>query len=206
MDEHRRVLPTERFRGPKVTLRLVTMEDCSERYVSWLRDVEVSRYLETRWAEQDLDSVRAFVGSMIDSAHSYLFAIVENERELHVGNIKIGPIQERHSYADISYFLGDRTVWGKGLATEAIRLVTFIAFERLGLHRVQAGLYEGNVGSSRALEKAGFTLEGRMKKQLRGPDGWEDHLWYGLLREDWRRELVPTIETTDAKTTEVKGR
>lgn len=200
MSEHRRVRAAERFRGARVTLRLVTLEDCTDRYVSWLEDPEVAQYLETRWSTQNLASVREFVGSMVDSTHSYLFAIVENERSLHVGNIKVGPIQQRHRYADVSYFIGERSVWGKGLATEAIQLATFIAFERLDLHRVQAGLYEGNVGSGRALEKSGYTLEGRMKKQLLGPRGWEDHLWYGLLREDWRREVVPSVSVDESAT------
>jgi RimJ/RimL family protein N-acetyltransferase len=195
MSEQRKISAREQFRGTRVTLRLVTLEDCTERYVSWLQDPEISRYLETRWSEQTLQSVRDFVESMVDSAHSYLFAIVDHASGVHVGNIKIGPIQSRHQYADVSYFLGDRAVWGRGLATEAIQLATYIAFERLGLHRVQAGLYEGNIGSGRALEKAGYALEGRMKKQLIGPGGWEDHLWYGLVREDWSRAVVPvTVE------------
>jgi [ribosomal protein S5]-alanine N-acetyltransferase len=194
MSDQRKILPTERFRSVRVTLRLVTVEDCTERYVSWLQDPEISKYLETRWSEQSLNSIRNFVSSMVDSSHSYLFAIVDNSSDVHVGNIKIGPIQERHRYADVSYFLGDRGVWGKGLATDAIQIATYLAFDRLALHRVQAGLYEGNIGSGRALEKAGYVLEGRMKQQLMGPDGWEDHLWYGLVREDWRREVIPSVE------------
>ncbi len=194
MTEPRKIQTHERFRGAKVTLRLVTLEDCTERYVSWLQDPEVSRYLETRWSEQSLESVRAFVSATLASEHSDLFAIVENASGSHVGNIKVGPIQPRHGYADVSYFLGDRATWGRGLATEAIAIATFLAFERLGLHRVQAGLYEGNAASGRALEKVGYTLEGRMRKQLVGPHGWEDHLWYGLLREDWRRDVVPACE------------
>jgi ribosomal-protein-alanine N-acetyltransferase len=194
MSEQRRVEVDERFRGAKVTLRLVTLADCTERYVGWLQDPEVSKYLETRWSEQTLASVRAFVEGMLASEHSYLFAIVENATGAHVGNIKVGPIHPRHGHADVSYFLGDRETWGRGLATEAIAIVTFIAFERLGLHRVQAGLYEGNAASGRALEKVGYTLEGRQRKQLVGPRGWEDHLWYGLLRDEWRRDVIPTHE------------
>lgn len=174
-----------RFTGSKVVLRLVTLEDCGARYVAWLEDLEVNRYLETRWSTQTLESVRSFVSSMLDSPDSYLFAIISNDSQTHVGNIKIGPIQWRHGFADVSYFIGERAEWGKGLASDAIRVATRVAFERLGLHRLQAGLYEGNLGSAKALEKAGFRLEGRQRKQLRGPDAWEDHVWYGLLCDEW---------------------
>ena len=180
----RLISPGELFAGQRCHLRLLTTADCSERYLGWLRDPEVSRYLETRWQPQTLETVREFVAAMEASPDSYLFAILVDGQ--HVGNIKVGPIHPRHAHADVSYFIGERAQWGKGIATDAIRVATRIAFERLGLHRVQAGLYEGNVGSARALEKAGYRFEGRFRRQLRGPHDWEDHLWYGLVVEDAR--------------------
>ncbi|MGC4079517.1 MAG: GNAT family protein [Rubrivivax sp.] len=182
----RKIQPGERLGGDRVELRLVTLDDVSERYVGWLRNPEVNKYLETRFSEQTLESVRSFVASMVDSTHSYLFAIVEKSTGAHVGNVKIGPVNPHHSFADVSYFLGERASWGKGLGTEAVRLVTAFGFERLGLHRCQAGLYASNVGSQRVLEKAGYTYEGKLEKQLRSGDLWEDHVWFGALRETWR--------------------
>src|SRR5262249_19684023 len=159
----RLISPSEEFEGTKVRLRLATLADCTEAYVGWLNDPEVARYLETRWVPQTKASIEAFVSQMAESPDSYLFAIVEKARGRHVGNIKVGPLQARHAYADVSYFIGDRPSWGKGLASDAIRVSARIGFERLGLHRVQAGLYEGNVGSAKALEKAGFRFEGRLR-------------------------------------------
>jgi [ribosomal protein S5]-alanine N-acetyltransferase len=178
----RLINPDERFVSERVVLRLVTLEDCTERYVGWLQDPQVNRYLETRWAPQTLDSVREFVARAMVSDDNFLFAILERASSVHVGNIKVGPIHARHAYADVSYFIGDRGSWGKGLATDAIRLASQIGFQRLGLHRLQAGLYAGNLGSARALEKAGYKLEGRFEEQLRLGDTWEDHVWYGLVR------------------------
>lgn len=183
---NRAIGPEESLAGERVHLRLVTLEDCTERYVAWLADPEVNQYLETRYAEQTLEMVRGFVASMVDSPHSYLFAICENEGGRHVGNVKIGPVIPRHDYADVSYFIGERSVWGRGFGSEAVRLVTKFGFDRLGLHRCQAGFYESNIGSHRVLEKAGYTLEARLAKQLRIGDHWEDHVWFGALRETWK--------------------
>jgi RimJ/RimL family protein N-acetyltransferase len=176
----------ERFEGDQVVLRLATLADCTDRYVAWLADPEVNRYLETRWTEQSMESIRAFVSGQLASPDSYLFAILERETGRHVGNIKVGPINQRHLYADVGYFIGERTAWGRGLATDAIRVATRVAFTRLGLHRVEAGLYASNGASGRALEKAGYRLEGRLKGHLRLGEGYEDHVWYGLTREDWK--------------------
>jgi RimJ/RimL family protein N-acetyltransferase len=183
--DSRRVEPEERFPGRLVTLRLATLADCTPTYVAWLNDPAVNRHLETRWREQSLESVRAFVRDQLAAPYSYLFAILENARERHVGNIKIGPIDPQHLCADISYFLGDRSTWGRGYSTEAVGLVVDLGFSRLDLHRLQAGTYATNQASGRVLEKAGFRPEGIWRRQLRGPEGWEDHLFYGILREEW---------------------
>lgn len=181
------ILPGELLTGDGrtgVRLRLLELADCTERYVAWLADPVVNEFLETRYAAQPLESIEGFVASMVESPHSYLFAIVEASGR-HVGNIKIGPVVPRHLYADVSYFIGERDAWGKGYGTEAVRIVTRFGFERLGLHRCQAGLYESNIGSHRVLEKAGYVLDGRLSKQLRIADRWEDHVWFGALRETW---------------------
>jgi [ribosomal protein S5]-alanine N-acetyltransferase len=184
-NELRRVEPQERFPGRLVTLRLVTLADCTPTYVAWLNDPAVNRHLETRWQVQSLESVTAFVQEHLNAPFSYLFAILENANGRHIGNIKIGPINPHHLCADISYFLGERSTWGRGCSTEAIGLVVDLGFSRLDLHRIQAGVYSGNGASRRALEKAGFRPEGMWRRQLRVPEGWEDHLFYGILREEW---------------------
>ena len=177
------IAPDEYIQGDLISLRLAVLNDCSENYLAWLLDSEVNCYLETRWHDQTMESIRHFVGGLLDDPFSYLFAIVENETKRHIGNIKLGPINPYHAYADVSYFIGEKKLWGKGYATQAIRLVTQFAFEKLKLHRLQAGIYASNQGSGRALEKAGYKLEAVFKKQLKNDSGWEDHYFFAALNE-----------------------
>jgi RimJ/RimL family protein N-acetyltransferase len=65
--------------------------------------------------------------------------------------------------AELGYWLGER-FWGRGIATEAVRAVTDLAFARHELTRVYALPFEWNAASCRVLEKAGFVLEGRLRK------------------------------------------
>jgi ribosomal-protein-alanine N-acetyltransferase len=176
----------EHLEGARVSLRLVELSDCNDRYEAWLADPEVNRYLETRWQPQTAESIRAFVTAMQADPWSYLFCILDRAQGHHVGNIKLGPISPRHACADVSYFIGERSCWGKGLATEAISLVVDFGFRLLGLNRIQAGVYESNQGSVKALERNGFRAEGCWRSQLRSGDVWEDHLWFGLLRREWQ--------------------
>ncbi|OGT32155.1 MAG: GNAT family N-acetyltransferase [Gammaproteobacteria bacterium RIFCSPHIGHO2_12_FULL_35_23] len=170
--------------GGKIKLRLLDLSDCNAMYLSWLNDPVINQFLETRWSEQTLEKIKAFVGSMREDPANYLFAIIEIITGLHVGNIKLGPINFNHHYADISYFIGNRSYWGKGYASEAISLATHFAFKKLNLHRVQAGLYQSNLGSAKALEKAGYKFDARLEKQLLTNSGWEDHLWYVKFNQE----------------------
>jgi len=174
----------ERLAGDRIYLRLLEMTDCSDRYLGWLLDPEVNRFLETRWVEQTASTVQEFVSRMRQSPADYLFAIIQSESARHVGNIKLGPINQVHRHCDVSYFIGERDVWGMGFATEAISLATRFAFERLGLHRVQAVVHQGNTGSEKALERAGFAKEGVFCRKLWTGDHWIDQTAYGILRPE----------------------
>jgi len=177
----------ERIAGAWVYLRLVELRDCSDRYLGWLLDPQVNRFLETRFVQQTASSVEEFVTRMRSSPDDYLFAIVQADSDTHVGNLKLGPVNRIHGHADISYFIGERNAWSKGIATEAITIATRFAFERLGLHRVQAVVYADNRASSSALERAGYSLEGTCREKVVVDDRRSDQLIYGILERDLAR-------------------
>ncbi|HZT91649.1 MAG TPA: GNAT family protein [Gaiellaceae bacterium] len=92
-------------------------------------------------------------------------------------SVQRGPLQS----AMISYFV-DRGRAGRGLATAAVDETVAFAFERLGLHRVEAGTATANVASQRVLEKARFTRVGVLRQHLLIGGEWVDHvLWERLV-------------------------
>ncbi|MFA5027392.1 MAG: GNAT family protein [Candidatus Methylomirabilota bacterium] len=67
--------------------------------------------------------------------------------------------------AEIGYWLG-ASCWGRGIATEAVRAVTAYGFSRFELCRIYALVFEWNPASGRVLEKAGYSLEGRLRRAV----------------------------------------
>ena len=170
-----------------VSIRIIELSDCNENYLRWLNDKETNMYLETRWSEQTLEGIKEFVKATRESKDSYLFAILYKDK--HVGNIKIGPIHPIYEFADISYFIGEKTLWGKGIATKAINLVVKFGFEYLNLHKIQASFYEQNIGSKKVLENNGFLQEGIFRKKYKTTEGvWSDIHEYGLLKSEYKKE------------------
>ena len=65
---------------------------------------------------------------------------------------------EEHAVGELGYMILTPW-WSKGIGTEAVRQMCGIAFEELGLERITATTFEGNLASARVLEKNGFWLE-----------------------------------------------
>ena len=77
------------------------------------------------------------------------------------GAIAVVPLGgERTGTALFGYWLG-RAYWGRGIATEAARMLSDFALKSGDLRRLEATVFAPNVASARVLEKCGFTLEGR---------------------------------------------
>lgn len=72
---------------------------------------------------------------------------------------------------------------GHGFATDAVRAMTGLAFEGLGLHRVQAETLIPNTRSQRVLERVGFARYGTAPQYLKIEGRWQDHLMYQLLAD-----------------------
>jgi ribosomal-protein-alanine N-acetyltransferase len=75
-----------------------------------------------------------------------------------------------------------------GYMSESLLALLPFAFERLGLHRVEAACLPHNQASRGLLRKIGFHEEGFARQYLRINGTWQDHVLYALLRDDpWRR-------------------
>ena len=79
---------------------------------------------------------------------------------------------------------------GRGLVTEAIRVLLDFGFGPAGLHRVQAAIMPRNARSLRVIEKLGFRREGYAERYLQIAGKWEDHIIFARTRE----EHVPSRE------------
>jgi ribosomal-protein-alanine N-acetyltransferase len=54
------------------------------------------------------------------------------------------------------------------------------------LNRIEAACLPHNAASVRLLEKVGFTREGYARKYLCIDGRWQDHILFGLVRDDPR--------------------
>jgi RimJ/RimL family protein N-acetyltransferase len=92
---------------------------------------------------------------------------------------------------EIGYFMVP-TERGKGYCTEASNIMVDYLFLSKNIERIQAQTDVRNVGSQKVLEKAGFKMEGTIRKAffLRGQ--LRDSILYSILKEEWREPKILT--------------
>jgi RimJ/RimL family protein N-acetyltransferase len=97
-----------------------------------------------------------------------------------IGSIGLHPLEDVFRLnCELGYWVAE-PFWGKGIATQAIALMTEYAKANFAFTRLFARPYGSNIGSQKALLKAGFVLEGRFEKTIIKNGKLEDELVFGL--------------------------
>jgi len=91
------------------------------------------------------------------------FMIVELASGLSAGTIGLDHIDFKHRRAEFGILIGDTEARGKGLASEASRLLLDYAFGKLGLHRIYLYSFSDNKPALCLYRKLGFVMEGLLQ-------------------------------------------
>ena len=157
-------------------------KDISKKYLNWMNDKEIHKYTEQKYKNHSFKDLKNFVKEKNRSKIEFLFGIFlkENNQYIHIGNIKLGPINFIHKHAEISYFIGEKKMWGKGFTTLAIKEVIKIA-KKKGLKKLKAGFIKMNIGSRKVLTKNGFKNEGIFRSEVIFNGKRVDAHWLGKI-------------------------
>jgi ribosomal-protein-serine acetyltransferase len=100
------------------------------------------------------------------------------------GSVGLHAVNREHGRGEIGYWLR-QGLQGRGIITRAVGALVDYAFGALGLHRLVILVQPGNVKSRAIPERLGFRQEGLLRHDLRRPEGYVDHVVYGLLADEW---------------------
>jgi [ribosomal protein S5]-alanine N-acetyltransferase len=174
---------SENIVGKRIFLRSLDAHDVTEKYISFLNDPEVNRYMETRHQHWTSFSVNQYLKEINESKDSLLLGIFTHTGD-HIGNIKCGPMHPIHGSAFISLFIGNKNYWGMGIGEEAIRLTCQHSFDSFPLFKINAGMYSDNTASQRAFLKVGFELEAICQSQYQLNENIRtNYIQVGLTKE-----------------------
>jgi RimJ/RimL family protein N-acetyltransferase len=171
------------LRGEKVTLRPAREND-AEHFVRWFADMEVTRFLARRMAIS-IQQEQEFLKKIGESKDDVWWVIEVADQP--IGATGIHSINWLDANGTTGIVIGEKGSWGKGYATEAMRLRTRYAFRELNLHKLVTEVDAENDASRKALERNGYRTVGVRREQTFREGTWHDRWVAEVLRADWEK-------------------
>lgn len=168
------------IQGPRLRLRPITPDDLPD-LLRWLHDPEVVKFYGP--PPPDLAAVR---GEYMEPCRAPHWTFIIDD-----GGRPIGEIQYAEDFAGepwsagIDIFIGNPDARNCGLGTEAVRTLLQYLFETKGLNRVSIDPTPSNRRAIRAYEKAGFRLDGVLRRHMRVDGRWADIAFMTILDDEW---------------------
>ena len=166
----------------RVTLREFVSPDFEDLHDIVSKPV-VCLYMD--WGPNEASDTRAFLAQALRESREnprqrYSLAVVRKQDLALIGSCELWQENQQHARGGVG-FVFDPAVWGQGFATETAGLLLRLGFERLGLHRIEATCRPDNIASRKALENAGFRVEGRLRNHVLIKRARQDSLLLGAL-------------------------
>ena len=171
------------IQGSQFRLRPPRQEDAAPM-IDWFADQEVTALLSMRMG-MSLEFEHGWLRRAEESGDTILWVIEYEGRA--VGNTVITLIDWANQHGTTGLLIGDKTVWGLGIARELMQLRADYAFEQRPFGKLKSGYLEGNEASRRAQLRAGYRAVGRLHREYFRDGRWIDQVITELLREDWER-------------------
>ena len=173
--------------GERIRLRAITRDDLP-LFVEWLNDPEVTQGLMV-YLPFSIEDEEAWFESMRkapQAEHPLMIEICTEEGWEAIGNCGLFSIDWRIRQAEFGIVIGAKQHWNKGYGTEALALIIEHGFATLNLNRIFLRVYENNPRAARSYEKAGLSIEGRLRQGHYDNGKYFDVLIMSILRSEWQ--------------------
>ena len=146
------------------SLRALKMDD-ADSIAKYANNMKVSENLKERFPfPYNKKNAVEFIESVSKTNNAIIFAIVVNDEA--VGAIGLHLQMDIYKKTvELGYWLGE-DFWNKGIMSSAVKEVLAYTKRNLNVIKIFAKVFECNHASAKVLEKNGFLLEARLKKQI----------------------------------------
>jgi ribosomal-protein-alanine N-acetyltransferase len=174
--------------SPNLVLKKIEPEDWQGVYAIYNND-KVFTYCGI-FPKHNLETVKSMIGHF-DRDYRKKSRVkcgiyLKGEGNKLTGIIEAMDFNQKVNMVTIGYFLAE-AYWGKGIASESVRILVKFLFEKVNLNRIQADVMPANEVSKKVFIKNGFIKEGTLRQANFWPGkGVVDLEIYGLLKEEYQ--------------------
>jgi RimJ/RimL family protein N-acetyltransferase len=175
--------------GKLVRLRAYEKSDL-DAAMKWINDEEVTDLLGGDMLVYPVSSIaeekfiEAF-GAAADDKHK-TFVIETLAEPRNIGAISFNSINWRNRVAGLGIMIGDKSLWGKGYGTDAMRVMMRLGFDKMNLHRLWLHVFDYNRRAIASYDKCGFKREGVLRQDHFKQGRYHDTIVMGILEHEYR--------------------
>ncbi|WP_255011921.1 GNAT family N-acetyltransferase [Cyanobium sp. Cruz-8D1] len=165
----------------RLRLRPFHSADINATYLSWLNDLEVTRFSNQRFIEHTADSCAVYLSHFERSGNNFLL-IEKTQDQRPIGTATVYR-KSQHGTAEIGLLIGERRCWGQGYGREAWQAVLEALLAEEGMRKVTGGTAHPNRAMVRIMEQSGMELESVRVDQELIEGNLVDLLYYARFAE-----------------------
>jgi RimJ/RimL family protein N-acetyltransferase len=177
--------------GSHVLLREVGASDGLSLF-TLLTNEEVSRFISP--PPSTLEGFERFIAwthREREAGRYVCFAVVPDGWDTAVGLFQVRQLEPGFATAEWGFVIASE-FWGSGVFVEGAELVLEFAFEKIGVHRLEARAAVNNGRGNGALRKLGAVQEGVLRRSFLRHGQYHDQALHAILDEDWRATRRPS--------------
>lgn len=164
-------------------------KDLIPTYLRWVNDPEVNCYLTMWGAALSLEDEEKWYEST-GGPNERMLTIYARENLVPIGNTGLHGIDFRNGTAELGIMLGAKDYWGRGMGTEATRLMLDFGFTGLGLHCIQLRVLATNERAIRCYENTGFRVAGRVREFMKIGSQRFDYILMDVLAAEFTSPVL----------------
>ncbi|HEV2169455.1 MAG TPA: GNAT family protein [Candidatus Binatus sp.] len=174
--------------GKLVRLRAYERSDL-DSIMKWINDEEVTDFLAGGMLTYPVSSIteEKFIEAAAHSSDTEKsFAIETLADRKYLGGVSFHAINWLNRSAGLGITIGDKSFWGKGYGTDAMRVMMRLGFDKMNLHRLWLHVYDYNQRAIASYEKCGFKHEGALREDRFYRGKYHDTIVMGILESEYR--------------------
>jgi ribosomal-protein-alanine N-acetyltransferase len=172
--------------GAGITLRELRMSD-APALLALLTTEEVTRFISPPPTTiQGFERFISWAANEREAGRYLCFAVVPEGYDTAVGLFQLRQLDPTFSTAEWGFALGSG-FWGSGLFSKGAELVLKLAFDVIGVHRLEARACIENTRGNGALRKVGALQEGVLRKSFLRDGKHQDQALWAIIAKDWQR-------------------
>lgn len=168
----------------RVYLRGLESSDYQTTF-TWRNDDEISSMVGGQKYFVTLEKERLWAERVAADNNNVRLMVCLKHSNTPIGIVSLTDINYVNRSAHSHILLGDKSVWGNGYGTEALKLLLRYAFEELGINRIEALILDSNIGSYKMHEKCGYIKEGVKRNSIFKNGQYHNQILVSVLKDEW---------------------